>query len=305
VFLSGCNHKEIVKFDKPVSNEKNADLSTANYTSEDFDQLEEVYENLNYDEPISEYTNKLDGNFRTIRFKYFVIFSNLDDKTTYQLIDSDIRNTTEAMINNYIEVRPDYVTAVFLFKDMESYKKFAMKEFEIEEHDLSPYGFYKISRNVILVRYVSWKGSVTHEVTHAMLQNDFPDIPSWFNEGFAALHEKPIFNNGKLIGNFNWRILALRRAFNENKYTSLRYLMNTNDNDIYSEKSSFYYAQACYALMLLQEKNLVEDFYKTFRDNYSKDHTGIKQFEKLTGMPLEEFDKELTDYIQSFKQEFN
>lgn len=304
LLLAGCTQKDNVRFDSDV-NGQGKYVENVSYESNNFEELEEVYENLDYDDAISNFSNKLDNSFRTIRFRYFVIFSNLDDKTTYQLIDSDIRNTVDVMMNNYIETRPDEVTAVFLFKDMQSYKDFSIKEFGIDETDLSPYGFYKISKNVILVRYVNWKGSTSHETTHAMLQNDFPNIPSWFNEGFAAMHEKAIFNNGRFIGNFNWRILALRRAFNENNYTSLRYLMNTNDDEFYGKKTSFYYAQGCYLFMLLQEKGLFEEYYKSFRDNYSKDHTGIKQLESLTGMSIEKLDAELVDYIQSFKQEFN
>jgi len=302
--LAGCAPKDNVKFDKDA-NGGGKPVTNIEYETYNFAELEEVYENLDYDTPISDFSIKLDNSFRTIRFRYFVVFSNLEDKVTYQLIDSDIRNTVDVMMNNYIETRPDEVTAVFLFKDMASYKDFSIKEFGIEERDLSPYGFYKISRNVILVRYVNWKGSTSHETTHAMLQNDFPNIPSWFNEGFAAMHEKAIFNNGRFIGNFNWRILALRRAFNEEKYTSMRHLMSTNDDELYGARSSFYYAQACFAFMLLQEKGIFENYYKYFRDNFSRDHTGIKQLEKLTGTSIEKFDAELVEYIKSFKQEFN
>ncbi|MBS1493110.1 MAG: hypothetical protein JST55_06355 [Bacteroidetes bacterium] len=304
VFLAGCGIKNNVKYDKPVTND-GASVTEFEYDNYNFAELEDVYDNLNYDDALSDYSKILGKDFRAIRFRYFIIFSNLDDKVTYQLIDSDIRNTVDVMLNNYIETRPDEVTPIFLFKDMQSYKDFSIKEFGVDETDLSPYGFYKISRNVILIRYVNWKGSTSHEATHAMLQNDFPNIPSWFNEGFAAMHEKAIFNNGRFIGNFNWRILALRRAFNDNNYTSLRHLMNTNDDEFYGTRTSFYYAQGCYLFMLLQEKGLFEEYYKSFRDNYSDDHTGIKQLEKITGESIEKLDAELVEYIQSFKQEFN
>lgn len=302
VFFAACGVKNNVKFDKPVNDISEKEMTETE--SFNFDELEEVYDNLNYDKEISKYVDKLDGNFRIVRFRYFVVFSNLEDRLTYPVIDNDIRHTVDAMIDNYIEKRPDGVTAVFLFRDMDSYKNFAMKEFDIEESDLSPYGFYKISKNVILVRYVSWKGSVAHEVTHAMLQNDFPEIPSWFNEAFAALHEKATYENKKLVANFSWRILSLRRAFDEDTYYSLRHLMNTSDDEMYSEKSSFYYAQGQYALMLLQQKGLMEDYYKNFRDTYSKDPTGARQFEKLTGASIEKYDTELIEYIKSFKQDF-
>ncbi|MBN8568256.1 MAG: hypothetical protein J0M18_01390 [Ignavibacteria bacterium] len=302
IFFSGCSIKNDVKLDTDVTPFAQ---EVKSYNPSDFDALEEVYENLNYDDVVSEYASKLPGDFKVVRFRYFVVFSNLDEKTTYDLIDMDIRNTVDAMLTNYIDVKPDEVTAVFLFKDKESYRDFSINEFAIEEDDLSPYGFFKISRKAIVVRYVNWKGSTSHEVTHAMIQNDFPEIPSWFNEGFASMHEKAIYNNGKLTGSFSWRILALRRAFNENTYVPLKQTMSTNDTELYGKRSSYYYAQSCYALMLLHEKGLFEEFYKSFRDNYSKDRTGIKQLEKLTGMTVDKFDEELVEYIKSFKQEMN
>jgi hypothetical protein len=45
-----------------------------------------------------------------------------------------------------------------------------------------------------------------HELVHPLVQTDFPRAPSWFEEGIAALFEKPVFDPlGELHGGRNWR----------------------------------------------------------------------------------------------------
>jgi len=204
------------------------------------------------------------------------------------------------MKNNYSQTLPGEVTSIIIFNDFDKYKKFVLANYDIPEHDISPYGFYKISKNVIVIRYVSWKGSLMHELTHRFLRSDFPDIPSWFDEGFAALHEKSSFKNGVLKGEFSWRIISIRRAFDENKYTGLKTLMETNDDELYGKRSTFYYAQARYLLMYLQEKDLLKDYYNLFKSTYHKDETGITQLEKILKKPIDEIDEDLEAYLKSF-----
>ncbi len=258
---------------------------------------------MDYDRVIKKYADKVPASMSISRFKYYVIFSELDENTTYNLIDKDIRHTVDAITNNYVSVLPDSVTPVFLFEDYDSYRDFSVETLSLDEKDLSPYGFYKISKNIIVIRYVSWKGSTAHEITHSLIQYDFPDIPSWFNEGLAALHEKYIYKDGKMKGDFNWRIVALRRAFKENSYTYLNTLMGTNDEILYGSRTAFYYAQARYLLMYIQSKGVLEEYYKLFRAAYNEDETGISQLEKILNKPLPDIDEDLVEYINSFKQE--
>lgn len=265
--------------------------------------VEEIYDGLDYESVIERYAHTLNEGFSITKFQYFVVFSNLDNELTYNLIDNDIRNAVATMEDNYVEIRPDRVTGVFLFEDSDSYTDFALSNFDIRRDDLSPYGFYKISKNVIVVRYVSWKGSLPHEVTHAMIQKDFPGVPSWFNEGMGALHERATYKDGELVADFNWRITALRRAFNEGTYTGLETLMSTNDDDIYGRRSSFYYAQARYLLGFLQEKGILKRYYKHFNNSFESDNTGITQLETIYGKSINEIEDEYLAYVKSFKQE--
>ncbi|MEO8512412.1 MAG: hypothetical protein ABI543_02510 [Ignavibacteria bacterium] len=265
-------------------------------------ELEETFPNLDYNKVIKEQSKIISSGMSITVFKYFVIFSDLDDELTYKLIDTDIRNTVEAMTNNYVNKLPDIVTPIYLFSEYDDYKEFVLKNYDIPENDISPYGFFKISKNVIVIRYVSWKGSILHEITHRFIKADFPNAPSWFDEGFASLNEKSVYKNGNLIGDFSLRIIPLRRAINEDTYTGLQYLMETNDNELYGKRAPYYYAQARYLLMYLQENGMLDKYYRNFRDTHENDNTGISQIKEITGKSLVELDEEYLNYIKSFKQ---
>jgi len=265
-------------------------------------EIAEEFPGFDYTSVINEHSPQIPEGMSITKFRQFVIFSDMNDDLTYKLIDNDVRFTIEAMSKNYVNTLPDVVTPIYLFEQYDNYKKFVMDNYDIDEDDISPYGFYKISKNVIVIRYVTWKGSILHEITHRFIRSDFPGAPSWFDEGFASLNEKATFKNGNLIGEFSYRIIPLRRAINENTYTGLKHLMETNDEVLYGKRTSYYYAQSRYLLMYLQEKGLLEKYYKTFRDSYNEDNTGISQLEDVTGKSLKTLDSELLDYINSFKQ---
>lgn len=295
-FAYGCGTKTDYKPDMQDSTEQKQDVKNS------LPELEETFANFNYQELIDRHSPILPSNMSITKFKHFVIFSDLDEKTTYSIIDTEIRQTIDGMVNGYVSRTPDSATAIFLFGDYEDYKAFTLNNTDIEEKDLSPYGYYKISQNIIVIRYVSWKGSTKHETAHRFTKADFPDAPSWFDEGLSSLLEKSAYKNGKLVGEFSWRIVAIRRAIKDDKYTGLKQLMQTNDNELYGKRTSFYYAQARYLLMYLEERGFLEEYYKTFRDTYRQDKTGISQLENILGKSLDEIDEDYYTYITSFKE---
>jgi hypothetical protein len=292
--LLGCSGKKDIKPDNSLIDSVKQDTKSI------LENISVEYNGFDYEKIKEEQFSKLPNGFSVINYKYFVIFSDLDEELTYQIISNDVNNTIEAMKKNYVHTLPDNITPIILFKDYERYKEYVIANYDIPEQDISPYGFYKISKNVIVIRYINWKGSIMHEVTHRFLRSDFPDVPSWFDEGFASLHEKSTYKEGQLSGDFSWRIISIRRYLDEDKYTGLKTLMETNDDELYGPKSSFYYAQARYLLMYLQSKGRLKDYYKTFKDTYEKDKTGISQLEKILKKPLDEIDDDYLDYVKSF-----
>jgi hypothetical protein len=296
VLIGGCSYS-----DASAQKELRDSILTGNDVKRNLSDIEETFTSFDYDKVIKDYSDIIPENSTITKFRYFVVFSDMNDSTTFRLIDNDIRNTIDAMEKTYVSKKPLKPTPMFLFKDFDTYKKFVLANFDIEENDISQYGFYKVSKDVIVIRYVSWKGSVPHEVTHKFTRIDFPEMPSWFDEGLASLNEKSTFKEGELVGDFSLRIIPLRRALKEETYTGLKKLMETNDTELYGKRSSFYYAQSRYLLMLLQKNGLLTGYYKLFRDTYPQDETGISQLEKVTGKTINNLDEELIGFINSFE----
>jgi len=57
-------------------------------------------------------------------------------------------------------------------------------------------------------------------------------------------------------------------------------------------------------LMYIQQKDSLDDYYLLFRKTAANDPTGISQLEKTMNKPVEDIDKELADYINSFTQQW-
>ena len=142
-------------------------------------------------------------------------------------------------------------------------------------------------------------GTLVHEMTHALVRYDFPDIPSWFNEGLGSLYERCSLNNGEILGYVNWRLPDLKDAIEDDSYTNLKRLLNTSDDEFYGDNSGFNYAQARYLCMFLQEKGMLRAYYKAFRDNYVDDKTGRKTLEKIYGKDLTELEKDYLDWVST------
>jgi len=254
---------------------------------------------FNYDEKIIELRQLVTDDFYIKGHSSFVIVSNMSDYETDRIIYGTIEKAEECFYNDYFDIKPDEIVTVFLFKDDISYRYWAQKRFD--DSDPSPYGYYKPSKKTMLMNISTGGGTLLHELTHAFVRYDFPDIPSWFNEGLGSLYERCSLNNCTILGYVNWRLPGLQKSIINKTYTSLNKLVFTDDDEFYGENSGFYYAQARYLCYYLQEKGELRKFYKTFRDNYKEDNTGMKFLEKILRKDLISFDEEFKSFVLSLE----
>jgi hypothetical protein len=264
-------------------------------------QVKEVIDSvdLDFDSIIEELESQLSDDFIVRQHMYYVVASDLPEEKTNQLINHTISKATECFYNEYFEQKPTEVTTIFLFKGDKSYRAWAKKLYG--DYDLSRFGYYKPSERVMLMNINTGSGTLVHEMTHALVRYDFPDIPSWFNEGLGSLYERCSLQNGEILGYVNWRLPDLKDAIEDNSYTNLKNLVNTSEDEFYGNNSGFYYAQARYLCMFLQEKRILKEFYKAFRDNYTNDKTGKKTLEEIYGKNLSELEKEYLDWVETLE----
>lgn len=256
---------------------------------------------FDYESRINELKKLLSEDFILKSYSCFVVVSNLNETETNRIIENTIKSAEECFYNDYFIKKPDELITIFLFKDDMTYRFWAKKLYG--DTDLSRFGYYKPSKKTMLMNINTGGGTLVHEMTHAFVRYDFPDIPSWFNEGLGSLYERCSMGNKEILGHTNWRLPELKEAIESNLYNSLEWLVNTSDEEFYDYESSKNYAQARYLCQYLQEKKILKKFYKTFRDNYEKDKTGKTFLEEVTKMKLADLDFVFVDWVKNLRSE--
>src|SRR5205814_1971965 len=113
-------------------------------------------------------------------------------------------------------------------------------------------------------------GTLTHELVHPLVEADFPDAPTWLNEGIASLYEAPLLpRRGEVHGAKNWRHPRLLRALGdprERARAAIDALFGMSDETFRDGDEDLHYAMARYACQWLDEKKALWDFYHRWRD---------------------------------------
>ncbi len=114
-------------------------------------------------------------------------------------------------------------------------------------------------------------GTLVHEIVHPFMSANFPECPSWFNEGLASLYEQSSERDGRIIGLTNWRLAGLQEAIREGTVPPFKTLCGTTTRQFYDQDKGTNYSQARYLCYHLQERGLLKLYYQTFRKNCETD----------------------------------
>ncbi len=185
---------------------------------------------------------------------------------------------------DYFDKQPDKILVIWLFRNITTYKAGAKKFFDDEP--TTPYGYYSSDDNALVMNIGPGAGTLSHELVHPYIEANFPDAPSWFNEGLASLYEQPREREGHMWGTTNWRLPGLTSMITARKLPSLRDLLTTSRDGFY-DASYDSYAYARFLCQYLQDHGKLREFYRAFVAD--KDHTGVASLEKILGQSLEEF----------------
>ncbi len=225
----------------------------------------------------------------------FIAAGNLSRAEFDRILNGTILNCYQAFYRQFFTVKPDYVIKVYLFKDDATYREYARKLFG--DKPSTPFGYYKSENHSLIMNIATGTGTLVHEMTHALIEPDFPQVPAWFNEGLGSLFEQCIVTPHGLKGLVNWRLPILREAISERRLTGLRKLISTTSAQFYRDERRTHYAEARYFCMYMQEIGLLEKFYKNFRADFRQDPTGAKMIEKLFSKSLEEIQRDWIEWV--------
>jgi hypothetical protein len=241
---------------------------------------------------------KLDGQGFTIVVEPpFVVVGQMPAAQVKRISAGFLRSNIHLLEKDYFEKRPDKLLEIWLFPNEKTFRKGAKKFFD--DTPDTPFGYYSPDANALIMN-ASGLGTLSHELVHPYMEANFPDVPSWFNEGLASMYEYPGELKGHIIGHVNWRLPNLKKEIRAKTLPDLATLMQTTRDGFY-EADFDAYAYARYVLFYLQEKGLLRDFYKKFKAD-TKDRTGMTALADVLGEDLATFEPKWRAWVMKLHE---
>lgn len=240
---------------------------------------------------------RLDDKFAILVRPPFVIAGNTSAEDLEHMARWSVLRPAEAMWAGYFEKRPDKVITVLLFKGDKAYRSWAGSLFG--DKDLPHFGYYRPRERALVMNIDTGTGTLVHELTHALIVYDFPEVPTWFNEGLASLHEQCTVGEREITGLPNWRLPALQEAIAKGTLRPLRELVTRRD--FYGAGQGLNYAQARYFCLYAQRAGKLTELYRKLRSAGQAEGADVKAIEAVMGKPIQAVEKEMIELVKGLR----
>ena len=243
----------------------------------------------------------LGSRFSSIVHTPFVILGDVPATRLEGYYRDTIAPAARALAIAYFDRAPDRPIAVILVSGDEAYQSCVEK---LDGQRRAAFaGYYERRDHRMVINIETGAGTIAHELTHALGHFDFPDMPEWFDEGLASLHEEARFSHDRLriSGLPNWRKRYLLAAIQQGTLRPLESLIG--EAHMRPNQQAIDYAQARYLCLFLQERGLLEPFYRKFRLAVAGDPTGLRTIRELFDVNnLAPIDEEFRNWVRSLEQ---
>ncbi|MBI3468180.1 MAG: hypothetical protein HY000_34680 [Planctomycetes bacterium] len=265
----------------------------------------------------------------------FVVAALMSREELHRWHDHTVSPAAAALWADFFDNRPDAPITILLLPEEDSYSYCAAWLFG--DLDVAYFGYYRPSERTLIVNIATGGGTLVHELTHALMAFDFAEIPDWFNEGLASLYEQcrlpapgvrwsrgrmvgptsaaanrkgdvaaadgtiePLANAESIQGLVNWRLPDLQEAIRACQLRPLPELMAADD--FRGPLEGLNYAQARYFCLYLQERGVLVDFYRHFRNQRGQDRTGREALRQLfPTTPIDEIDAAFRRWVLTLR----
>ncbi|MBI3097626.1 MAG: hypothetical protein HYY93_05175 [Planctomycetes bacterium] len=229
----------------------------------------------------------------------FVIGGRSGDPTAEALAET-LDSSMAALRRQFIDTPPSRTLRVYLFEDPEAYTDYCRRR--RSEEPPSRFGFFVPASRQLILDASTGGGTLIHELVHALMLDDFPNSPKWFDEGFASLFEQSSLRDGRIRGLPNWRLPELQKALADGKTIPLTGLFSAGHGDFDGAQRGLLYAEARYLCLYLQERGWLEAYYRKFRGDCARDPTGSATLRSVTGQELEALEAEYFQWARGIRR---
>lgn len=194
-----------------------------------------------------------------------------------------VKWAVDKLKQEYFSKDPKGIIDIWLFKDAASYERNAKLLFGYKPD--TPYGYYSKTHKALVMNISTGGGTLVHEIVHPFVEANFPNCPPWLNEGLGSLYEQSGEVNGRIHGFTNWRLPGLQADIKAGRVPAFRKLMGMSEPEFYNFESGSHYAQSRYLLYYLQQKGLLQKFYREFYAHQKTDPSGYQTLARVLGNP--------------------
>jgi len=244
---------------------------------------------------VQQLSKKVPTGFALVVQPPFVVLGDESARDVQFLATHTVKWAVDRLKQDYFSRDPAEIIDIWLFKDTASYEKNTRKLFN--ETPTTPFGYFSAQHHALIMNIGTGGGTLVHEIVHPFMAANFPQCPTWLNEGLASLYEQCGDKGGHIYGYTNWRLSGLQTAIKSGKTFPFAKLFAMDGNEFYSDRG-LKYAQARYLCYYLQEQQLLVKFFKEFQAHTKDDPTGVKSLKKVLARDdLVKFQKEWEGFV--------
>lgn len=233
----------------------------------------------------------------------FVVVGDEPPEAVKERADGTIKWAVEKLKQDYFTDDPKEILDIWLFKDARSYEKHTRLLFN--DTPTTPYGYYSREDKALIMNISTGGGTLVHEIVHPFIEANFPECPSWLNEGLGSLYEQCGEQDGRIHGFVNWRLPGLQKAINAKQVPAFKTLLAMDRDTFYGDRTGVNYAQSRYLCYYLQEKGSLVKFYKQFRAGHKNDPSGFQTLKAVLGeSDMDQFKRKWEKYVLGLTEEF-
>jgi peptidase C39-like protein len=242
----------------------------------------EGFTRADYAQHILALKKRVPKGFTVIVQKPFVVIGDEPAAVVRRRAEQTVKWAVLRLKKEYFTKDPDAILDIWLFKDKASYRKHTKEIFN--DNPGTPFGYYSSSHKALIMNIATGGGTLVHEIVHPFVASNFPECPSWFNEGLGSLYEQSSSRGGRIVGLTNWRLAGLQKAIKAGTVPSFKTLTSTTTRQFYNEDKGTNYGQVRYLCYYLQEKGLLKKYYHAFYKARKIDPTGYATLKTVLGI---------------------
>jgi hypothetical protein len=200
--------------------------------------------------------SQLGNKFSVLLRPPFILAGNVSPERLEQAFRDTIQPAYIAIAATYeLAEFADPVTVIGCADEV-TYRDLSARLFDLQTTSI--YGYFRPTERTVVVNLATGdSAALTHELTHALIDNDCENIPLWLNEAIASMHESCVFKTDpiEILPKDNWRLAILEKAVKERSCPALVEMVD--DAHFQTDPRGVNYAIARYFAIFLHERSVL------------------------------------------------